>query len=135
LEAMFYEVLSRQAKLILNMDDLSNTAPQDFQLAKQSGCQRQINTLLDQKCALYEPFSQLSINAEEYQAKKREINRELDRLKHLKSMLVAQAEQVQMNEKAKTAKVKAAREIVDATGLTAGLCDTLLERVYVYPGN
>lgn len=84
---------------------------------------------------MYEPFSLLSINVEEYQAKKREINRELDRLKHLKSMLAAQAGQVQMNEKAKTAKIKAARENVDANGLTAGLCNALVERVYIYPGN
>ena len=50
-------------------------------------------------------------------------------------MLAAQAGQVQMNEKAKTAKIKAARENVDANGLTADLCNALVERVYIYPGN
>jgi len=85
--------------------------------------------------ALYEQLSQLSINVEEYQAKKREIYRSFDRLEHLKSMLAAQAEQVQMNEKAKTAKIKAAHETVNANGLTADLCNALIERVYIYPDN
>ena len=35
----------------------------------------------------------------------------------------------------KSKEVKLAQEIIETEGLTAGLVDTLIERVYVYPGN
>ena len=40
-----------------------------------------------------------------------------------------------MDEKEKNARTELAREVVGAGGLTAGLADTLIDRVYVYPGN
>ena len=40
-----------------------------------------------------------------------------------------------MDEKEKSAKTELAREVVEASGLTAGLVDTLIDRVYVYPGS
>ena len=40
-----------------------------------------------------------------------------------------------MDADTKNASRKLAQEIIDTEGLTAGLVDTLIERVYVYPGN
>ena len=42
---------------------------------------------------------------------------------------------MEMDEKAKRARAELAQEVVGAGGLTAGLADTLIERVYVYPNN
>ena len=42
---------------------------------------------------------------------------------------------MEMDEKAKRARAELAREVMGAGGLTAGLADTLIERVYVYPNN
>ena len=51
------------------------------------------------------------------------------------SALNTQTVQLRMDEDTKNASRKLAQEIVGAGGLTAGLVDTLIERVYVYPGN
>ena len=42
---------------------------------------------------------------------------------------------MRMDEKTKSARTDLAREIIVASGLTAGLADALIDRVYVYPGN
>ena len=42
---------------------------------------------------------------------------------------------MEMDEKAKSARTELAREVVGAGGLMAGLSDTLIDRVYVYPNN
>ena len=46
-----------------------------------------------------------------------------------------QTSQMEMDKKAKSARTELAREVVGAGGLTAGLADTLIDRVYVYPNN
>ena len=40
-----------------------------------------------------------------------------------------------MDEQTKSARSKLAQEVTGASGLTAGLADTLIDRVYVYPDN
>jgi len=40
-----------------------------------------------------------------------------------------------MDEKSKNARTELAREVVGAGGLTAGLANILIDRVYVYPDN
>ena len=56
LERMLYEILSKQAQIVLNVADLSNTGQLDIQLAEQAENDKQINRCLDQKRALYEQF-------------------------------------------------------------------------------
>ena len=51
-----YEVLSKQAQVILNVADLSNAGRLDVQLAEQAEYDKQIENYLDQKRVLYEQF-------------------------------------------------------------------------------
>ena len=67
--------------------------------------------------------------------RKAEIDKELVRLEQVFSALNTQTAQMQMDADTKNANRKLAQEIIDTDGLTAGLVDTLIERVYVYPGN
>ena len=46
-----------------------------------------------------------------------------------------QTSQMQMAEKEKNVRAELAQEISGAGGLTAGLADALIDRVYVYPRN
>ena len=75
------------------------------------------------------------ITVADYQAKKHEINRGLDGLKRIQAILTAEAAQNQASRLAKTARQRAAHEIAHSRGLTAGLSDTLIDRVYIYPNN
>ena len=135
LERTIYETMAKQAQIILNLDDLSHAKPEDIQSEKQSDCRKRIDALLDQKCALYEQLSKQVITVADYQAKKHEINRELDGLNRIQAILTAEAVQSQASRQAKTARQRAAHEIVHSHGLTAGLSDTLIDRVYIYPNN
>lgn len=60
---------------------------------------------------------------------------ELVRLKQVHAAITAQMERTQKDEKAKCAKMELAREFSRTSGLTAGLTDALIDRVYVSPGN
>ena len=77
----------------------------------------------------------LSLSRRSYETQKAAIDNELDRLREIHSKLKMQTSRMQMGEKAKSAKIELAREVVEASGLTAGLADMLVDRVYVYPGS
>ncbi len=135
LEGMLYEVLAKQAQVILNIADLSNAGRLDVQLAEQAEYDKQIENYLDQKRVLYEQFILKQITMEDYKVQKAAVDSELDRLRTIHSNLKVQTSQMEMDEKSKNARTELAREVVGAGGLTAGLADTLIDRVYVYPNN
>ena len=90
---------------------------------------------MEQKQKLYEQFLLQEISLEDYKQQRAAVDAELDRLRQIQSVLTAQTTQMQMDEQAKSTRTELARETVGAVGLTAGLADTLIDRVYVYPGN
>ena len=135
LEGMLYEVISKQAQIILNLDNLSNAGRLDVQLAEQAEYDKKIEGYLDQKRVLYEQFILKQITMENYKSQKAAVDSELDRLREIHTNLKLQTSQMEMDEKAKSARTELAREVVGAGGLTAGLADTLIDRVYVYPNN
>ena len=135
LEGMLYEILSKQAQIILNVADLSNAEMLDVQLAEQAEYDKQINRCLDQKRTLYEQFILKQITMADYKSEKTAVDSELDRLREIHSNLKVQTSQMEMDEKAKSTRIKLAREVVGTGGLTAGLADTLIDRVYIYPNN
>jgi len=135
LERMLFEILSKQAQVILNVADLSNAGRLDVQLAEQAEYDKQIENYLDQKRVLYEQFILKQITMEDYKIQKAAVDSELDRLRTIHSSLKVQTSQMEMDEKSKSARTELAREVVGAGGLTAGLADALIDRVYVYPNN
>ena len=135
LEGMLYEILSKQAQVILNVADLANAGRLDVQLARQAEYDKRIEGCLDQKRVLYEQLILKQITMEDYKSQKAAVDSELDRLREIHSNLKVRTSQMEMDEKAKSARTELAREVVGAGGLTAGLADTLIDRVYVYPNN
>lgn len=135
LETMLYDILSKQAQIILNLADLSNAGALDIQLAKQDEYNRQIRGYEDKKCTLYEQLLLQEINVEEYKERKSLIDCELNRIKRLHNALSTQTAQMKMDNETKSARHRLAQDIAGAGRLTAGLVDTLIERVDIYPGN
>ena len=135
LEGMLYEVLAKQAQVILNVADLSNAGRLDVQLAEQAEYDKQIENYLDQKRVLYEQFILKQITMADYKSRKAAVDSELDRLREIHSNLKVQTSQMEMDEKTKSARTELAQKVVGAGGLTVGLSDTLIDRVYVYPNN
>ena len=135
LETMLYEVLNKQAQIILNLDNLSHAGSLPLQIAKQNEFGNQVESCMEQKQKLYEQFLLQEISLEDYKKQRAAVDTELDRLRQIQSVLAAQTTQMQMDEQAKSTRTKLAQEIASASGLTAGLADALIDRVYVYPGN
>ena len=135
LEGMLYEILSKQAQVILNVVNLANAGRLDVQLARQAEYDKRIEGCLDQKRVLYEQLILKQITMEDYKSQKAAVDSELDRLREIHSNLKVQTSQMEMDEKTKSSRTELAREVIGAGGLTAGLADTLIDRVYVYPNN
>ena len=135
LEGLLYEILSKQAQIILNLDNLSNAGQLDIQLAEQAEYNNRIEEYMDKKRVLYEGLVLKQISMEDYKTQKAAIDNELDRLRKIHSKLKMQTSRMQMDEKENSAKTELAQEVVEASGLTAGLADTLIDQVYVYPGS
>ena len=134
-EGLLYEIIAKQAQVILNLDSLSNTGQLDIQLAEQAEYDDRIAEYIDKKRVLYEQLVLQQISMKDYKTQKAAVDSELDRLREIHSKLKMQTTRMQMTEKEKNAKSKLAREVVKAGSLTAGLADILIDRVYVYPGN
>ena len=75
------------------------------------------------------------ISLEDYTSQKAAVDRELEHLRELHTALKARTLQMQMDEKTKSARYKLAQEVVEAGKLTAGLVDSLIDKIFVYPGN
>lgn len=119
----------------MNLENLSNAGVLDMQLAKQNDFDRQIQDLQDKKRVLYEQLLLQEISMEEYKSQKAAINVELNRIKQLHAVLAAQTTQMRMDSEAKSARKKLAQDITGSGRLTTGLVDTLIDRIYIYPGN
>ncbi len=133
LEELLFEILYKQAQIILGLDNLSNVGQLDIQLAEQAEYDNRIEEYMDEKRMLYEQLIMKQITKEDYKAQKAAIDIELDRLRVIHSKLKMQTSQMQMAEKEKNARTELVQEISGAGGLTTGLVETLIERVYVYP--
>ena len=133
LEGLLYEILSKQARISLNLDNLSNAGQLDIQLAEQAEYDKRIGEYMDKKRVLYERLVLKQISVKDYEIQKAAIDNELDRLREIHSKLKMQTSRMQMDEKEKSARTELAQKVVEASGLTAGLADTLIDRVYVYP--
>lgn len=135
LESLLFEILSKQAQIILGLGSLADVEQLDLQLAKQTEYSKWITDCMDRKRNLYEQFLSQQITMEIYQAERAVIDKELSRLKQIHSGIAAQTTQMQMDEKTKSVRTKLAQEITSTSSLTAELADALIDRVYVHPGN
>lgn len=135
LEAALFDILSKQAMIILNVDSLSSVDLLEVQLAELAECNKRVECCHEKKRELYEQLLLKKIDLPEYKAKKAVIDAELDRLQKIQSVTTERTEQMKMNEKSRKARRNLAKEITESAGLTSELVNALIERVYLYPDN
>ncbi len=134
LEDMLYSIFYKQAQLLLDIDVPTNIGTLEKELARQDTCGQEIQKWQDQKRVLYEQLLLQEISTDKYQREKDEIDREINRLEQAYTVLHTKTAQMQMDGETRAAKKKLAQDIRYAGGLTAELAETLIERIYVYPG-
>ena len=98
---MLYEILSKQAQVILNVADLANAGRLDVQLARQAEYDKRIEGCLDQKRVLYEQLILKQITMEDYKSQKAAVDSELDRLREIHSNLKVRTSKMEMDKKRK----------------------------------
>lgn len=111
LEIMIYEILSKQAQIILNLEGLSDAGTLNIQTAEQEEYSRQIQNCQDKKRLLYERLLLKEIEMEEYKGQKALIDRELNRLKQCCSALRMQMEQYERNNESQAEQKELAEDI------------------------
>lgn len=135
LEAILYEIISRQAQVILNVENLSNASLLDTKIATHTEYSQRVESCLDRKRVLYEQVLLKEITLEDYKAQKADVDAELERLRQVQGALSAEIAQAKMDAKTKNARLELAQEISAASGLNTALADALIERVDIHPGN
>jgi predicted nuclease with TOPRIM domain len=135
LETLMYEIISKQAEVVLNVDSLHDISKLDLQIKQQSEHKRQLDALYNEKRILYERFILQEINSVEYKVAKSNVDAELKRLEHLYKSL---SDQVTLMTNKRDADAKTA-ELADSVskqkGLSKPILDSLVEKVFIFPGN
>ncbi len=133
LENLIYEILLKQAGIIINLDSLSVTGNLDVQLAEQTEYQNLIRQCQTEKRLLYERYLLKEIDKDSYLEQKSVCDKELNRLKQAHSALSAEINQKQMDNDTKLQLKSIASDITETEGLTETLVNVLIERISVFP--
>ena len=135
LESLLYEIINKQAQVILSINGLGDTAGLTVKIEQQAEYEKQIEKLNDEKCALYEQYVLRKVDAAAYKTKKATLDAEMNHLKHTLDALKADAAILS----AAKASDDELRKLADATlgtdKLTRPLVELLIDKVFIYPGN
>ena len=134
LESLIYQLLSRQAQIVLGVP-LSATSPPELLSARHDEYSRQTSAIREQKRTLFERLVLGEISETDYKEQKAVFDQEATQIQQLHDAVTTQLAQAQMDEQTKCAKNLLAQKVVDTGQLSAELVDALIDKVYVYPGN
>jgi hypothetical protein len=129
-----FEIIRKQTQVVLNADISGELNEIDLRLERQSEYARRIESVGDEKRALYERVVLGELAAEDFKTEKAGLDAELARLTRIHDALAV--ENTKLAE-AKSADVKLREVAENAAGesaLTRALADLLIERVRVFPG-
>jgi hypothetical protein len=131
LSDMLIEIITKQAQVVLNIDQLRDVGKIDARLVRQAGHDKQIAALNDSKRRLYERLTLGELDIEAYKTEKAPLDAELARLGQVNAALVSE-----LAEQAKDAtRQKLAAQASAENGLTRALVDLLIDKVLVFPDN
>lgn len=135
LENLLFEIINKQAQVILNTDSLGASANLPLHIEQQAEYEKRIELLRIEKQQLYEALILGTVNADEYKADKVVIDAELTRINRAYDSLKAQTAVMAA---AKTSDDEICRLAQNASGedkLSTALAELLINKVYVYPDN
>lgn len=134
LETLLFEILSKQAEVILGLDSVTDIKELKSRLAEQSGYERMIRECKDGKMRLYEQYLLAEIDESKYKELKTVYDAELKDLKQFHSATASRTAQLMMdNEEISKLRI-IATDITNEKNLTRALSEMLVDRVEVSPG-
>jgi DNA invertase Pin-like site-specific DNA recombinase len=133
LENLLFEIISKQAQVILGKDGLGDASGFTVKIEQQSGYEKQLEKCHEEKRTLYERYVLGEVDAAAYKTAKTVIDVEVNRLTRAFDSLKAEAAVLS----AAKASGDELLRLADATNgtdkLTRPLVDLLIDRLYVYP--
>ena len=135
LENLLFEVIGKQAQVILNTDGISSASELSARTEQQVVYEKRMDKCREDKRNLYEKYVLGEVYAESYKAEKAAIDDELAHLGRIASALKTEVAAMSA-EKASNDELRGlAKNAIGADKLSKPLVDLLIEKVYVYPGN
>jgi hypothetical protein len=132
---ILFKIISKQAQLILNVDNLNAISELSLKTEQQSEYAKQIDEINEEKRRLYEQFVLRGIDADEYKASKAILDGELLRLTQFHDTVSKETAKLAETKSAENETKKIAETVSMEKTLTSSIVDLLIERVLVYPGN
>ena len=135
LEDMLFEIISKQAQVILNTDCLGQAENLPLHIEQQSEYEKRIEMLREEKRKLYEGFILGTVTAEAYKTEKTAVETELNCLNRAFDSLKAETA-VMVAAKTSDDELRNLAETASNEGkLSKALVELLINKVYVFPGN
>lgn len=135
LETMLYEIISKQAQVILNTDSLNDIGEIELHSEQQTEYKKLISMCQDNKRNLYERYVMQEINAGQYAELKAGLDTELNHLNRIYTAISAQAAKLRTDCEENNKAREFAEDISNETGLTQELMELLIDKVFIYPEN
>lgn len=135
LEKAIFEIITKQAEVILGVDNIRNIGILPAMLRKLSEYERQIQQSMEEKQRLYEQHILAKIDDEVYHQRKSVCDAKLVEIKETYSNLTTQTA-IMQSDKEKTVELQSvAKKIVGEKSLNHELADALIDRVEIFPNN
>ena len=135
LETTLFEIISKQASVIMNLDRASAVNHLSLCMEQRSEYEKMIQRVQTEKRKLYERLILGEITADEYKDEKTTLGTELTRLNGAYTLISADAARLSEEKKTNDALASTAEDVFREDRLTRPLVDVLIEKVYVYPGD
>ena len=135
LESLLYEIISKQAQVIMNTDRIDTTSGLVVRAEQQAEYNRQIERLRDDKRVLYECFVLKELDTDAYKLKKAVIDAELDQVTRAFNTLNKETAVLAVEKASDDEIRKLAGTALGENKLSRSLVDLLIDKVYIYPEN
>ena len=135
LEKKVYEAIVARLREMERQDDSAPENEERNGTEERSAYEARIAERKSRKRQLYERYAMREITLDEYKTRKAVLDREMETLESVYSILCAKAEKKRSDEGVKTTVQKLLEDVRHTDTLTSALSDALIERVYLYPDN
>ena len=135
LNQAIFDIISKQAESILNIDDVSKVDTAQIRTEQLADIEKQIAACQKKKQLLYEQLLTEEITLDEYKQLKLEMDTKTEnyRIQYDKFRKSEERSQLETENTAKI--IRTAKAVKKETALTQALADMLIEKVCVYPDN
>ncbi|MCL2776073.1 MAG: recombinase family protein [Oscillospiraceae bacterium] len=135
LENLLFEIISKQAQIILNTDNLSDISALSVKTEQQAEYTNQIECLNNEKRRLYERFILKEITVGDYKDAKERLDEELSHLTQIHAALSTETVKLEAVKSAGSELRNIAEKVSRENILTGSIIDLLIDKIYVYSNN